>query len=840
MTAPTGAGLTYSIDGTTYTNTTGTFTLVAPGTYDVTVKNAGGCISAATQVIVNGVPTQTTPTFAQITPVCQNSTAPPLLTTSVNNITGTWNPAVINTTTLGPTIYTFTPDAGQCATTASMTVTITNQITPTFAPIAALCLNSPAPTLLTTSINNITGTWNPATINTSVLGSTLYTFTPAAGQCGATTTLNVTITDQITPTFAAMAQICQNSAPPSLPSSSLNNITGTWNPATINTSTVGTTNYTFTPDAGQCGTTALLSVTITNQITPAFDAIGPLCQNSTPPSLPLTSTNNITGTWNPATINTSTVGTSSYTFTPASGQCGTTTTLSITIATQITPAFDDIGPLCQNSTPPSLPLKSTNNITGTWNPSTISTSTIGVTQYIFTPAAGQCGTTATISIEVTDQITPDFDAVGPLCLNSTPPQLPNVSKNNITGSWSPTISTGTVGTTIYTFTPDAGQCGAPTTLSITVTDQITPTFNAIGPFCLNSVAPALPLTSTNNIIGTWNPATINTTAVGTTLYTFTPNAGQCGIGFALNITIATSITPTFTQIGPLCQNSVAPSLPPASIEGVTGTWSPASISTTAAGTTTYTFTPAVGQCGSPVTMDIVIGGPSSIAYTSTNSHCINADGTVTLGAVTGGVGPYMYSFDGSGFTNTTNYTNLAAGTYAVIVQDVNGCTFNSSATVGNSTGPTAAAVTSTDAACGQNDGSITIGAVTGGVAPYTYRLNGTGGFSLGAVFNNLAAGTYTIDVKDANGCIFNPTPVVINTIGGPTVTITNPAATCAPGTVDITAASVTAGSTAGLTYTYFTDALGTTDSCNTNSCLPMELIISLEQQPRVVLLLQCR
>ena len=56
VTAPTGAGLTYSIDGTTYTNTTGIFTLVAPGTYNVTVKDAGGCISAATQVIVNGAP----------------------------------------------------------------------------------------------------------------------------------------------------------------------------------------------------------------------------------------------------------------------------------------------------------------------------------------------------------------------------------------------------------------------------------------------------------------------------------------------------------------------------------------------------------------------------------------------------------------------------------------------------------------------------------------------------------------------------------------------------------------------------------------------------------------
>ena len=57
VTAPLGAGLSYSIDGTDYTNTTGVFTGVAPGTYNVTVKNAAGCISTATTATINGAPT---------------------------------------------------------------------------------------------------------------------------------------------------------------------------------------------------------------------------------------------------------------------------------------------------------------------------------------------------------------------------------------------------------------------------------------------------------------------------------------------------------------------------------------------------------------------------------------------------------------------------------------------------------------------------------------------------------------------------------------------------------------------------------------------------------------
>jgi hypothetical protein len=45
--------MTYSIDNSTYTNTTGIFTLVSAGTYTITSKNTNGCISAGTIVTIN-------------------------------------------------------------------------------------------------------------------------------------------------------------------------------------------------------------------------------------------------------------------------------------------------------------------------------------------------------------------------------------------------------------------------------------------------------------------------------------------------------------------------------------------------------------------------------------------------------------------------------------------------------------------------------------------------------------------------------------------------------------------------------------------------------------------
>jgi len=454
------------------------------------------------------------PAFAQIGPLCQNSTPPALPGTSSNGITGTWSPSTINTANTGTITYTFTPDAGQCALPTTMDINIEDQVTPTFDAFGPLCQNGAAPTLPTTSNNGITGAWN-GTISTANPGSFDFTFTPNdPNQCGVATTITVVVDPQVTATFDPIGPLCQNSGAPSLPGTSNNGISGTWSPATISTTSPGTTVYTFTPDAGACAIGTTLSVEITPELTPTFDPIASICQNTSAPALPGTSINGIIGSWSPANINTSTAGTSSYTFTPDAGQCALPVSIDITIDSEILPTFAQIGPLCQNSIPPALPGTSSNGITGTWSPAAINTANTGTITYTFTPDAGQCALPTTMDINIEDQVIPTFDAFGPFCLNAPAPILPTTSNNGITGTWNSTINTSTDGSFDLTFTPnDPNQCGTATTISYLVNPL--PTINVDDEtICEGDF---VTLTASGATTYVWSPGTGLSSTTGTTV-----------------------------------------------------------------------------------------------------------------------------------------------------------------------------------------------------------------------------------------------------------------------------------------------------------------------------------
>ncbi len=652
-----------SNSGVASVNSTGLVTANAVGTATISYTFPNGCVGSTTITVQPAV----TPTFTALGPYCQNAAGGTLPTTSLNGINGTWSPSTVSTTTAGTTTYTFTPTAGQCANTTTMNITVNPSTTPTFTTLGPYCQNATPGPLPTTSINGISGTWSPSTINTTTVGSTTYTFTPtstASPTCATTTTMTVVVTTPPTPTFTALGPYCQNAIPGTLPTTSTNGITGTWSPSTISTSTVGSTTYTFTPNGGQCGTTTTMTVVVTTPPTPTFTALGPYCQNAAAGTLPTTSTNGITGTWSPSTVSTTTVGTTTYTFTPNGGQCGTTTTMNITVNAPTTPTFTALGPYCQNAAAGTLPTTSLNGIAGTWSPSTVSTTTVGSTTYTFTPtstASPTCATTTTMTIVVNAPTTPTFTALGPYCQNATPGTLPTTSLNGIAGTWSPSaVSTATVGSTTYTFTPTSTAsptCATTTTMTVVVNAPTTPTFTALGPYCQNATPGTLPTTSLNGISGTWSPSTINTTTIGSTTYTFTPTSTAsptCATTTTMTVVVNNSVTPTFTALGPYCQNATPGTLPTTSTNGINGTWSPSTVSTATVGSTTYTFTPTAGQCGATTTMTVVVNAPTTPTFNPLGNVCQNAASPTLPGTSTNGI---------SGTWSPSTFSTTTPGTY---------------------------------------------------------------------------------------------------------------------------------------------------------------------------------
>lgn len=196
-------------------------------------------------------------------------------------------------------------------------------------------------------------------------------------------------------------------------------------------------------------------------------------------------------------------------------------------STSVIPTFNPIAPICTGATLSALPTVSNNGISGTWWPALNNTAT---TTYTFTPLAGQCASTAAITITVNSSLAAVFTQVPPICSGETLSVLPTTSTNGITGTWSPVMNN--TATTTYTFTSTTGACG--TTMTIVVNPQITPTFTQVPTICYGATLTALPITSTNGITGSWSPALNNT---ATTIYTFTPNSGQCAITTTMTITV---------------------------------------------------------------------------------------------------------------------------------------------------------------------------------------------------------------------------------------------------------------------------------------------------------------
>ncbi len=790
ITVTSPAGMNYSIDGSNYTNTTGVFTLVAPGTYTVTARSAAGCISPGRSITVNdqpptpivgnysttinsgqpfsytptGVPTGTTYTWPAPT-IEGGVTGGVAQSTGATSISGILSvPSGQGTAT-----YTVTPTAGSCVgNTFTVTVTVNStciQVSVSSPPVdASMCagasesfsvvVDGTEPFVYHWEYYNGTAWVNVADgvpANASYSGAT----GPSLTVSGITTANNYQYRCHITNCGGGYAvdsnpaTLTVNANPP-MPIITASGPTTFCQGGTVVLSAPESAGYLWSNGAEARSITVNTAGNYTVQVTNAAGCTSVPSGTTVVTVNPLPSTPAITpsGTVDicagGSQILTSDIG-SSYLW--SNGE----TTRSITVyeagtyTVQITNSYG-----C-------LSLASAATI-------------IEVNPLPATPTITASGPTT-------------FCAGGSITLTSSPAEAYLWSNGATTRSIS--VTTGGNYTVRVT---DANSCNSLPSAATTVTVNPLPSAPTVGtitqPSCTvatgSVVLTGLPTgnwtVNPGNITGSTSSVTVSGLAQGTHRFTVTNSSGCISEESAAVIINAPPAVPTAPVIGAVTQPTCAVSTGSVGISGLppTGTWTLTrnpggtqvtgtgityTVSGITAGTYTFTVTNEAG-CVSPASASFTVNAPLPVPAVPV--HTIDCSlgfnfGVITVTSPTGT--GYDYQLDEGAWQTGTTFSNVVNGTHSITVRNTSGCT---------TTGPEF----SVNCGC-VNPPLLTLSATSGstcGITAVTVAGNTFGGSATSVTISENGGGTVTPVSSTVTPFTFTYTPTAAD--AGRTVIIT--------------------------------------------------------------------
>ncbi len=372
-----------------------------------------------------------------------------------------------------------------------------------------------------------------------------------------------------------------------------------------------------------------------------------------------------------------------------------------------------------------------------------------------------------------------------------------------TGATTSTISNLAAGTYTVTATDPASGCTASQSVTLTQPSGMTVTAATTNPSCAGRNNGAIDISVSGGLSPysyAWNTGATTQDLTNITAGTYTvtvTDANGCTRTSTSTISNSYAVTLSTTPVNINCFGQSTGSInavPSGGVSPYSYAWSNgntnSSISNLTAGTYTVTVTDVNGCTASANNALTQPTAALSGTASTTSAACHgNSTGGVTLN-VSGGTSPYTYAW--SNGSTASFISNLTAGNYTATVTDNRGCTLTITATVSQPVAALTSTATPSSVGCfGQSTGSVIL-STSGGTTPYTYNWsNGAASANL----SNVAAGSYTVTVTDANGCTTNVNATVTQPAAALSVSGTPSTVACFGGNTGAISLNVSGGTT---------------------------------------------
>lgn len=800
--------------------TTSTISQLVAGSYGYTVTESTGCMLSGSVDI--GEPTQlvvTTETFDA--PCNSTGSASALVSGGTSPYIYGWSTGenTVSITSLSVGIYAcIVTDANSCTAVASATINpIGLAINSSVTNVACYGAATGSITLSPSGTPPYTVTWSTGAsgliIDQLVAGAYSYTVSDDGG-CTTSGTKTITQNDSITVTASVVDVTCYNAATGSIAlsaSGGSGNYSYLWNEFSTPTPILIQINagtYTYTViDSSNCQVVGNVTVSQPNDLYIQVTTVDASCSggaNGSATAVAIGGTPPYTYTWQ-SNINPSSLAPGAYIITVNDACNQESAHFSIGNGGFGISTFDVYNPTCHNYNDGGIEIYAcggTGNYTYTWSNGAQGyyVTDLGVGTYTVTISDGDNTVVKSMTLTEPDSISFDMDAS---CYG------PAAEVYNEAGGtygpyqyyWSNGQHTNTlnhVQNGIYQVTvSDYNGCSASSSINVVSAENLYEPFIDYMPNACSATGVVRLYKDNNDNLVTFNSQSV------TYPQTIAPVQADHSYHLIISDSSFTCSKDTFiyipdydtlklvlnTATNPACYGEASGSIAVGATGGTapyTYLWNTGSTSGTInnapAGDIICTVTDDYG-CAATDTFTLTQPSAIVISATTTDATCHGtATGLIQL-TVTGGTGNYTYQFSDPNIGNGP----IPAGTYSATVTDANGCTLSTTQTINE---PNAIVLNAniTDITCfGTNDGAIALN-VAGGITPYSYHWSNN---TITPDNDNLAAGTHTVTITDASGCIITDSYIVADAVQDTYTITTDSASTCSAsdGAINITMTS---------------------------------------------------